>query len=56
MFVFDYVRNIGDNQINAEHVVFGEHEPCINHNHFVAVTNDCHIFADFAKTAQRNDF
>ena len=54
--VFEHVRNIGDNQVDSEHVVFGEHESRVNHNHFVAVADNCHVLADFAQTAERNNF
>ena len=56
LFIFDDVGNIGYNQVDAEHIVFGEHKPRVNHNHFVAVADNGHVLADFTEPAQRNNF
>jgi hypothetical protein len=56
ILIFEDVGNIGDNQIDTEHIVFGKHQPRVNHNHFVAVADNRHIFADFTESAQRNYF
>ena len=46
---------IGDNIINAEHVVFGEHNTRINDEDMVLIFDGGHVLADFATPAKGND-
>ena len=55
IFILNQICNIGNNQVNAEHIVFREHQACINQDHVVPVTKYRHIFTNFAQTTQRDN-
>ncbi len=56
VFIFNQVRHIGDDQVNAVHVPVREAHTAVYHNEFAAVFVDGHILADFVKSAQGNNF
>ncbi len=53
--IFDHIAEIRDDYVDAGHFVIGEGHPAVDNKHIVAVFVNRHVFADFVKTAQRND-
>ena len=53
--VFDQVGNVGDDQVDAQHVLLGKDGTAVHHDDILAILNDINIFADFLDTAQRDD-
>ena len=49
--VFDEVGHIRDDQIHAQHVLFGEDGPAVHHQHVVAVLHNGDVFAKFINAA-----
>ena len=56
VLVLDQIRGIGDDRIDAVHVVLGEAHAAIDHDHIPAVFQHGDIFADLIEAAQRNNF
>ena len=52
---FDDVTHVGDDDVHAEHVVGGEHQPHIDDDHRVPVLVNHHVAADLPQAAQGND-
>ena len=50
-----HVRHVGNDQIDAQHLLVGEHESGIDEHEVVAILQDHHVLADLAETAQRYD-
>ena len=51
ILVLHQVGDIRDDQVDAQHIVFGEHEARIEQDHVIAITEHGHVLADFAQTA-----
>src|SRR5258707_1293924 len=49
------VVQIGDDVIQAKHVIFGELQAGIDNNGFRAVLESHHVFADLSQSTQRDD-
>ena len=49
--VLDNVGKIGDNKVNAKHIVVREGKTAVNDEHIVAALVKIHILADFVKSA-----
>ena len=45
---------VGDDHIDAQHIVLGEHNAGIDDEHLVVVLEEHHVFPDFTQTAQGN--
>ena len=54
--VFDEVGHVGDDAVDAVHVVPGEGHTAVYHDDFPAVLIGGHVFADFIQAAQRDNF
>ncbi len=52
---FTNVREVVDDDVDAEHVVVGEHQSAIDCDHVFVRLDDRHVAADLAATAKRND-
>src|SRR5436305_1960922 len=48
------VGDVGDDQVDAQHRLLGEHEAAVDHDDVVAVLEGHHILADLFKAAQRD--
>jgi hypothetical protein len=46
---------IGNDEVDAQHVVFGEHDAAIDQDDVLAVLEGRHVLADFAAPAERDD-
>src|SRR5215469_15404546 len=55
LFVFDEIRNVGNNDVNAEQFRFREHEAGVNHNNVVFPANREAVHAELAEAAERDD-
>ena len=53
--ILQKIADIRNNEVHAQHIFFGEHEPRINHENFIANTDDRHVLADFPQSAQGNN-
>ena len=49
------VGDVGDDEVDAEHLLVGEHEPAVDDDDVVAVLEDVHVLADLAHPAERDD-
>ena len=49
------IGDVGHDQVDAEHLLVGEHQPAVDHDDFVAVFEDVHVLADLAHPAERDD-
>jgi hypothetical protein len=49
------ITHVWDDQINAALLLFREFRAAVKENNFVLIFNGCHVFADFADTAEGND-
>ena len=54
--VFHQIRHIGDDAVDAVHVVAGEGHAAVHHDDLAAVLIGGHVLADLIQTAQRDDF
>ena len=52
--VLDKVGDIGDDEIDAGHVLFGEQDTRVDDDCLVPVLDDHHVLADLAEAAQRD--
>jgi hypothetical protein len=50
--VLDEVREVGDREVHAEHLVFGEHEAAVDDDDRVAELVGHHVHADLAQAAE----
>ncbi len=50
-----HIGDIGNDDVNPQHVVLGEHETGVDEQHLFAVLDSHHVLADLAYTTQRND-
>ena len=49
------IRDVGDDEVDAEHLLVGEHEPAVDDDDVVAVLEEVHVLADLAHPAERDD-
>ena len=49
------VGDVGDDEVDAEHLLVGEHEPAVDDDDVVAVLEHVHVLADLADAAERDD-
>ena len=49
------VGDVRDDEVDAEHLLFGEHEAGVDDDHVVAVLEQHHVLADLAETAEGDD-
>ena len=49
------IRNIGDNQIYAKHIIVGERKTAVHDDHVVTVFQNGDIFADLVQAAQHHN-
>ena len=49
------VGDIGDDEVDAEHLLVREHQPAVDHDDVVAVLEHVHVLADLAHSAERDD-
>ena len=54
--LFHQIRHIGDDTVDAVHVVAGEGHTAVHHDDLAAVLIGGHVLADLIQTAQRDDF
>ena len=55
VLVLAQVGDVGDDEVHAGHVLFGEHNPGVDDDDVVAVLKGHHVLADFAEAAQGDD-
>ena len=53
--ILQQIRNIGNHEINSQHIVLGEHQSCVDQQNLIVHAKNRHIFADLPQAAQRND-
>ena len=49
------VGDVGHDEVDAEHLLVGEHEPAVDDDDLVAVLEDVAVLADLADAAERDD-
>ena len=49
------VGDVGHDEVDAEHLLVGEHQAAVDHDDVVAVLEHVHVLADLADAAERND-
>ena len=49
------VGDVGDDEVDAEHLLVGEHQSAVDDDDLVAVLEDVHVLADLAHPAERDD-
>ena len=54
--VFQKIRYIGYNKVNARHFIIRKRKPAVNDKYAVLVLVNVHIFADFVKSSERIKF
>ena len=53
--IFDQIGNIRDDEVDAEHILLGEHQPRVHNENLIIHTDGSHVLSDLAKTAKRYD-
>ena len=53
--VLAQVGDVGDDQVDPEHLLVGEHEPAVDHDDVVAVLEHVHVLADFPHSTEGDD-
>ena len=53
--VLEEIRDIRNHEIDAEHILLGEHQAGINEQDLILIADDRHILANLSQTAERND-
>ena len=56
LLVFRKIGNVGNDQVNAVHIVLREAEAAVHHDHILSVLQDGHVLSDLIQAAQRNNF
>ncbi len=51
ILVFDQVAEIGDDDVDPQHVFFRKGHACIDYDNFVAVTEYSHVLPDFPQAS-----
>ena len=49
------IGDVGDDEVDAEHLLVREHEPTVDDDDVVAVLEEVHVLADLAHPAERDD-
>ena len=49
------VGDVGDDEVDAEHLLVGEHQPAVDDDDVVAVLEHVHVLADLPHPAERDD-
>ena len=49
------VGDVGNDEVDPEHLLVGEHQPAVDHDDVVAVLEHVHVLADLADAAERDD-
>ena len=49
------IGDVGDDEVDAEHLLVGEHEAAVDDDDVVAVLEDVHVLADLPHPAERDD-
>ena len=49
------VGDVRHDEVDAEHLLVGEHQPAVDDDDVVAVLEDVHVLADLAHPAERDD-
>ncbi len=49
------VADVGDDEVDAVHLLVGEHQAAVDHDDVVAVLEDVHVLADLPHPAERDD-
>ena len=49
------VRHVGHDEVDAEHLLVGEHQAAVDDDDLVPVLEDVHVLADLADAAERHD-
>ena len=49
------VGDVGDDEVDAEHLLVGEHQAAVDDDDVVAVLEHVHVLADLAHPAERDD-
>src|SRR5271168_3870570 len=52
--IFKKVRNVGDDDVNAQQLSFGEHQTGVDYDDVIAETDGHAVHTELAHTAQRN--
>ena len=47
-------RDVRDDQVDAEHLLFGEHQPRVDDDDIVAAAERHHVATDLAQSAERD--
>ena len=55
MFVFEHIGVVGQNEVDTQLLVIGEHEPRVNEDHIVAILEGSHVLTNAIEPTQRND-
>src|SRR5712691_7659435 len=50
---FEQVRDVGQDEVDPEHVLLGEHEPCVDDEDLVLPLERPHVDADLTEAAER---
>ena len=53
--VLTQVADVGDDQVDPEHLLIGEHEPAVDDDDVVAVLEDVHVLADLPDASEGDD-
>ena len=56
VLVLDEICGVGNDRVNAVHIVLREAHAAVDHDHIPAVFQHGDILADLVEAAQRNDF
>ena len=54
--VLDEIGDVGDDAVDAVHIIAGEGHSAVHHDDLAAVFVNGHILADLIETAERDDF
>ena len=54
--IFLKIGRIGNDKVDAQHIVIGKSETAVNYDNVVAVFNHGDVFSDFSDTSERNNF
>jgi len=55
VLTLENVAHVWNDDVNAQHVAFGEHQTTVHDQQFVVVFNDHHVLADLADAAEGDD-
>ena len=52
--IFKEIRNVGDDDVNAQQLGFGKHQARVNHHDVIAIADGHAVHPELAHPAQRN--